>query len=195
MAEYDSKGGLNGVQAKIYKAIAGAASCPWNDLICKRLEVLGPQCLPFDFSSSRGEFCKHAKTVGPSMVTSIIKAFSNSWVTSYRFHETHKLPCIFGCEHAHDKLTHYLQCDPLWTILSSVAGLGAEALSDSPAKRLGLQSPSQTSFILITVASRCYHAIRMDNKALLDRALTTHDFSDVWELLLELAIVFFKDLS
>ena len=160
----------------------------------RRLEVLAPQCLPFDFAAQRVAFCRLAKCVGPSMVTTVIKSFTNSWITSHRFHEDKRWPCIFGCEGGLDTFEHYLGCDPLWTILVSCAGLGTAALHDSPVQRLGLANPTKQRFILITLASRCFHGIRMNHSAQVDLAIRERDFSNVQTLLLELALIHFKEL-
>ena len=144
--------------------------------------MLGPQCLPFDFYVYSPLFCGQAKVVGPSLVTTVIKAFTNSWVTSHRFHEEVRLPCIFGCEDGQDSLNHYLTCDPLWSIVCSCAGTRVELLGDTPVQRLGL-------------ARRSYHAIRMNHAARITHAVQTGDFYDIIELLLEYAAIPFKDLT
>jgi len=98
-------------------------------------------------------------------------------------------------EDSQDTLAHYLKCDPLWTILISTAGLGVEALDTDPVCRLGLRSPSQSKFTLIGMASRCYLAIRLDNKSLVTQAVNSKDFTDIQEMLFELAGVFLRDLT
>jgi hypothetical protein len=67
-----------------------------------------------------------------------IKTITNSWSTSNRYHETIRLPCIFGCEGAKDTLKHYLSCDILWTATCSGLGLDSEWVnSSSISQRIG----------------------------------------------------------
>ena len=195
VADFRARPRRQGLQARIYKAIAEAAIDPWHGFVNRRLDTLGPQCRPFNFDQSRVEFCKNAKEVGPGIMMTVIKAMSNSWVTSRRFHEETRLSCIFGCEGQEDTLAHYLSCEPFWTLLISSCRLGMEWLSVPPSSRLGVNDPSRISFLLITVASRVYHAIRRDNPEAVRHAFAQGDFCRVHDLVIELASFIFRDIQ
>ena len=124
----------------------------------------------------------------------VIKAFSNSWVTSDRFHEDIRLPCIFGCQDCKDSLAHYLECDILWTTIICTYGLDTSWLKASASQRLGLTNPSKTSLTLIAVASRSYHAIKMGNKEVIQQTMRDKDFHRIQNLLFEFAAIFSKEL-
>ena len=59
---------------------------------------------------------------------------------------------------------------------------------------MGLADPSVASLNLITLASRCYHALRRSYANKVDNALHTGNFVDVYELLIEHAGIFYRDL-
>ena len=46
----------------------------------------------------------------------LFKTWVNSWSTSYRFDETPKLQCLFGCQDQKDELKHYLVCPILFAL-------------------------------------------------------------------------------
>ncbi len=60
---------------------------------------------------------------------------------------------------------------------------------------MGLGPPSRNAFILITVASRCYHAMRMDNAGVVINAVESGCFDEVYRILIELALFFFDELG
>ena len=115
--DFHSRPNTTGIQSNVYKAIVKATGSPWHDLINRRLYVLSPTEVPFDFASVQDSFCNAAKRVGPGIMMTVIKSILNSWVTSHRFHEDVQLHRIFGCEGCRDTLSHYLVCDPFWTLL------------------------------------------------------------------------------
>jgi len=192
--DFHSRPNTTGIQSKVYKAIVKASGSLWQDLINRRLQVLSPTEVPNEFTSSQSHFCKAAKQVGPGIMMTVIKTILNSWVTSHKFHEAMLIDCIFGCEGCKDTLTHYLSCDPFWTLLVCTCKLDGQWLGMTPAKRLGIRSPNKTALTLITVASRCYHAIRMSHANILERASRARQYEEVHDLLFERAGIFFRDL-
>ena len=47
----------------------------------------------------------------PFKAIQVIKTWTTSWATTYRSHETKRLPCLFGCVDASDDLPHYASCE------------------------------------------------------------------------------------
>ena len=84
-------------------------------------------------------------------------------------------PCIFGCE----SLTHYLECDPLWTLCVSHTGLGIDALSLPSPHRLCLTNPSPSSLRLCGIACWLYHTLKLDK---LDEHIDACDFDAICSL-------------
>ena len=59
----------------------------------------------------------------------VLKTIVNSWTSSYRYHESVLLECVFGCHLLHplppgaayhDSLEHYLVCKKLWRIIEDI---------------------------------------------------------------------------
>ena len=89
-------------------------------------------------------------------VMCVIKTWTNSWSTSYRYHEPVLLPCLLGCQEGKDDLSHYVDCIQIQIILDDLL----LSSPSSPLERIGLQSISRES-ILTTAAVFCaYHAFK-----------------------------------
>ena len=95
-----------------------------------------------------------------------------------------RLDCLFGCAGCEDVLEHYLVCDPLWTLIVCFAKLPMTWLSVSAIGRLAILDPSPTAFNLIAIASRCYHAIRLEHKDKVVASQMSKDFGEILELLI-----------
>ena len=183
-----------GTQAKAYDALKQSANDGWKSFLCDRVDRLAPGAI-LDWSHEvRDRILEVGKIVGPGVMQTVIKTITNSWAMSHRSHEEVRLGCIFGCQGCVDTLEHYLVCDPFWTILVSCAKLSAEWLSLSAFRRLAILSPSPTAFNLMAIASRSYHAIRLDHT---EKVLASHwskDYRDIIELLILHARVHAADL-
>ena len=57
----------------------------------------------------------------PYPAMAVVKTIANSWCTSYRYHETPRLTCLFGCA-ARDDQVHYIQCTQLWQAVRAATG-------------------------------------------------------------------------
>ena len=92
----------------------------------------------------------------------VIRTIANSWTTSYRFDETIKLSCVFGCPDCKDELRHYLNCTALWRLIFDISG--GESLSDIPSRMCitAEGSPKRTA-----LAHLIYHYIKVGNRHLL----------------------------
>ena len=84
----------------------------------------------------------------------VLKTWTNSWATSLRMHEPHKLCCLFGCEHADDSQVHYVQCPVIFAMLIKLRS--AQLVSSDPLTRLGWGIPIR---ILACVFS-AYHSAK-----------------------------------
>ena len=103
------------------------------------------------------------------------KTYLNAWTTSQRFHEGEVLRCVLGCPVGVDCLQHYFQCPVLWGIVASVCGEVPDALLS----RIALERPGRASQMALTVAFTLYHALKISERDLVDRAQGSRDFSGV----------------
>ena len=86
----------------------------------------------------------------------VFKTWVNSWHTSDRYHESVRLPCLFGCAGSVDKLAHYVMCPYLFDLIKRFYPLA----SPCPVERLGLVNPSRDTFLCMACTFGGYHAVR-----------------------------------
>ncbi len=86
----------------------------------------------------------------------VFKTWVNSWHSSNRYHESIRLPCIFGCAGAVDRLAHYIMCPHLFALIKRFF----PPASPCPVERLGLVNPSRESFLVAACTFGGYHAAR-----------------------------------
>ena len=132
--------------------------------------------------------------LGPSMVTTMIQGFSDSWVTSYRFQDEVELPCIFGCEGCHDTLKHYLRCDILWTTSCTALGLDIGWLNLAFPQRFGHPIPYIIHINLNAVMFKVYHTLRKEFSHMSSLCIAGKDFSDIQSRSLFLANHFASEI-
>ena len=82
-------------------------------------------------SSILGAFCAEgwlddvtpvlAKLKGYEAVQ-VLRTWSNSWSTSFRYHESRRLPCLLGCPGKPDCITHYACCPFIREYVSAAFG-------------------------------------------------------------------------
>ena len=113
----------------------------------------------------------------------VIKTVCNSWITSTRFHENERLPCIFGCnsnaprpknDHAEDSVFHYLRCPVLWSVIDSV--LECSCLL-SPEQRLCLTAFADP--VPIVLAHGIYHSIKRGKRRWLKARISSGQFHEI----------------
>ena len=185
----------SGLQSKLYKALQDSRPDPWPGLIASRVAKLVPDAAGFDFCSVWEPLKPLLNKLGPAMVHSIIKTWSNSWTTSRRYHDQDPLPgCLFGCDVAQDDLAHYLICQPFWTCITCGAGLSEGWLDQTPLQRLGLANPSLRSLSILLVASRVYHTLRQGRDEIVRSSFADSDFLQVSLLAIEQARLHSADL-
>ena len=123
----------------------------------------------------------------------IIRTWANSWATSERYKETHRLPCIFGCLNARDELSHYIQCEVLWTMIAACTGSRLEDLTITDAQKLCWCTPSLWSCKRLTVAFSVYHALRIGHGDRIHQLVHVQNFGQIHELLFEHAAWFARE--
>jgi len=96
------------------------------------------------------------KDINGSMALRILKTWLNGWATSHRMSETPVLDCLLGCECGRDSLSHYVMCPHLYALV----GYFFEGTSDDPLIRLGLKSPTISSFKVAACVFSAYHALK-----------------------------------
>ena len=116
----------------------------------------------------------------------ILKTITNSWSTSYRYHETVKHKCLFGCASHQlvspkcnpiDCLSHYICCERLWRILRDIF---RSDLPLSSAARLGLIA-GQFHAPAIVVAFGIYHFFKVGNMHLVRGCSSRLDLQQVYD--------------
>ena len=130
--------------------------------------------------------CKYGHKHGTHCAMYVIKTLSNGWLTTYRMHESPKLPCIFGCHDCKDDLTHYLYCPTLWTLIGNIGPLPVAPLSMSAPSRLCLTNPSFDSFRVCGAACWLYHALKVGERIRVEELVNLNKFADVGALACEI---------
>ena len=87
----------------------------------------------------------------------IIRTWCNGWATSHRFHETVRLPCLFGCIGATDSFSHYVHC-PYW--LHLLQRVLPHPPSVYPLSRLGLVDANRNCLLAVAASYGGYHAVK-----------------------------------
>jgi hypothetical protein len=90
----------------------------------------------------------------------IIKTWVNSWSTSYRYHETPLLPCVFGCPREKDNQDHYVMCPILFHTLRQLR----PTTSPDPIERIGLFHTSVDNLRALSCTFSGYHAVRRSDR-------------------------------
>jgi hypothetical protein len=192
---YEWKAGLGGksLQKKFYTNICNSMLEPWVALINDKLKVLNAvEGLPGNIFTNEHflEFSRDLKMLPSTMKSCLFKTLINSWYTSHRMHENELLPCIFGCDSEGDNLSHYLSCDPMWTLAASASSLPAVFLSLAPLARLCLLNRSPLGLKLLSVVFRGYHALKMGHRNLVEYCVRSGNFDEI----ILLALRIFADL-
>ena len=133
----------------------------------KRIVTLCPG-IPIDIQNASKHCIESFKQLHPSELVMCLRTLANAWTTSYRYHETPLLPCIFGCNifrpvlkgvYYKDDLQHYLVCKQLWKLVDMVLGLKS---TPSPAHRLCLLADHPPPLALV-IDHSMYHGIKQGN--------------------------------
>ena len=172
--------GATGIQRVAMKPLLSALYPPrLEPLFAKRLSALFPEIVLTIRDVQWENVLKVLKKLSPHPAMCVVKSYLNAWATSERFHEEKRLPCVLGCAPAADTLSHYLVCDRLWRIVNdSVAG----DVSADTAGRLGISRPSATRMLDLAVAFSTYHAVKVTERDLVERAVGSGRFDEVFHV-------------
>ena len=94
-------------------------------------------------------------------------------------HEPHILKCIFGCRDHQDRLSHYLECPILLSILDEVFTV---PVPPTTASRVNYEHPSLLKLLLISVSFEIYHAIKIGLRSEVDHAQVNRRFSEIYRV-------------
>ena len=124
-------------------------------LLQRRLQkIIGPNFSP----DSLAPALLVVKSLKPHVAVQVLKTWSNAWATSHRFHESRRLPCLFGCHNKPESLNHYAFCPYIKSTVeqhNSVCNeLSAECL-------LGLSDPSIIRLKRVAAMFYAYHAVSL----------------------------------
>jgi len=189
-------GGMNkSVQGQLYKSLHSRRSNDWSALLERRAALFAPgnfgtgsgsEVMPIPSNppllwqyseSTHQEWTQVSKTLSSSVVLTVLKTWANSWCTTSRYHEDILWPCIFGCCGAKDELAHYLCCIRFWSGICESCDLQESLVHVDPLIKMSLANPSSFWAKLIAVASRTYHAIKFDQRELVQSAVDRNEFS------------------
>jgi len=183
-----------GCQSRAYKFIDSKIVSDWLTLFNRRALVLCVNSVynKFVFEDS---FLKNysmiSKRCSKTVNMSVLKTWSNSWATSSRTksgkeHEA-VLPCIFGCDGQIDDLSHYLACQPFWTLMGSALNLPLSYIDVDPVLKLNWVEPSMPRAQLLAVAFHCYNAFRIARKPLVAKCCQQGKFEEIHLILCDIA--------
>jgi hypothetical protein len=96
-----------------------------------------------------------------AVVAKVLKTWCNGWATSYRYQESIKLPCLFGCTNSRDHMSHYLQCTHLLWLWKFMI----PEVNDDPLQRWALIHPTEDHMRQISCMHAVYHAVRRHLKS------------------------------
>jgi len=164
------------IQAEATKLIiAHSGGYSFYSLLNKRCSAIGLENIVLSRTDVTNAF-EILRSLPPSIAIHWLKTVSNAWCTTSRMHESSSLPCIFGCAGQEDRLSHYMHCITLWSILhESFGGYFAPSL----VSRIGYLQPSPKKFIIIACAFEIYHALKVGNRNIVEECVATFRFSKV----------------
>jgi len=87
----------------------------------------------------------------------VLRTWSNSWSTSYRYHESRKLPCLLGCPGMPDSITHYSACPLIREYVSATFG---QSLFPDCLNCLGTTSREPDALRQVACIYYAYHVVK-----------------------------------
>jgi len=87
----------------------------------------------------------------------VLRTWSNSWSTSYRYHEARKLPCLLGCPGMPDSITHYSSCPLIHEYVSATFG---QSLSPDCLNCFGTASRTPDALRQVACIYYAYHVVK-----------------------------------
>jgi len=187
--DFRKGGSKKSVQGQLFKSLHSRRSDDWSELLERRAALFASGSTPpraetefrniyWTYSDSMlQEWTQVSKTLNSSIIFTVLKTWANSWCTTSRYHEDTSWPCIFGCQGAKDELAHYLCCIRFWSGICESCNLPESLVHVDPLIKVSLLHPSSFWAKLIAVASRTYHAIKFDQRELVQSAVDRNEFS------------------
>ena len=87
----------------------------------------------------------------------VLRTWSNSWSISYRYHETHRLPCLLGCHNMPDCISHYSSCPLIHEYVSATFG---HALSPECLNKFGTSARTLDALRQVACIYYAYHSVK-----------------------------------
>ena len=94
------------------------------------------------------------------------------------------LNCIFGCTDCKDRLSHYLICNILWSILDEAF---SGEIAPTSYSRVNYLTPSLKKIIIISAAFEIYHALKIGLRHEVDIAQSSRKFGEMYRIASRLA--------
>ena len=133
-----------------------------------------------------------SKRCSKTVNMSVLKTWINSWATSSRTKSSQELeavlPCIFGCDDEIDCLSHYLVCQPFWTLIGSALNLPLSFIDVDPVHKLNWVEPTIARAQLLAVAFHCYNAFRIARKPLVAKCCRLGTFDEIHNIFCDIAM-------
>jgi hypothetical protein len=87
----------------------------------------------------------------------VLRTWSNSWSTSYRYHESRRLPCLLGCCGMPDCISHYSSCPLIHEYVSAAFG---PSLSPECLKNFGTSARNLDALRQVACIYYAYHVVK-----------------------------------
>ena len=87
----------------------------------------------------------------------VLRTWSNSWSTSYRYHESRLLPCLLGCPGMADNMVHYARCPRIHEYVSAVFG---HSLFQECLDSFGTTAQEPDALRQVTCIYYAYHVVK-----------------------------------
>ena len=139
----------------------------WTPPLRTRMATLCPGYI-FNYVQLQDDLFARLQDYSIEKKVMVLRSICNGWATSYRYHETVRLPCLFGCKLLHpvdqrkrgqrDDMVHYLGCPFLWKLVETLTGEYFCFISD----RLGVGRHDGVEGIIL--AHHLYHFLKMGRK-------------------------------
>ena len=196
LAEWRSKPNSS-LQAKFQSALVAQSSYSWTPLMCKRLKTLCPK----ERLCPRESTSRFFAAIQPLPLASkimAIRTLCNAWTTSDRYHEKHRLHCIFGCglvgplldPRPKDVLVHYLECPGLWGIIAQICGVPTPEVASAALCLTGHSNPA-----FIVLAHSIYHGLKQGHPSLIRHIYSLRSLNRVLDVAHELGCTAWSDLQ
>ena len=131
----------------------------------------------------------------PHGIRLAVKSIINAWTTSSRCNEKKKRSCVFGCMNRRDTLSHYAQCDPLWTCILTITGCSdVQELHTNKLERLCLINPTPLRCFQLALAFRVFHLVKFNHSRNFIVLARDGDFHTLYGILYDIVAAQWRDM-